>query len=233
MYFFMCTLGVGGAKIRQGRLIFEFAKVFLEEGQILLQGLLELSFDYLAHRTAFEERGIFKVICQFCFELEQFVGCGQAGIVGHNVQQFHEPKPGGGHPEGHHGAFFGLVLLDRVFIEVLQAELDKGPVLFKELRDLQILPALIRLLIKIDGPDPVLIVLDIGSDIDDEIIGSHVAEQADETAFIEFDEFFGQADLIGQGVVDEVFDEEVTGDAGDMFFDEGIEMGKIGDAVGG
>ena len=70
LYFFMCTLGVGGAKIRQGRLIFEFAKVFLEEGQILLQGLLELSFDYLAHRTAFEEGRIFKVICQFCFELE-------------------------------------------------------------------------------------------------------------------------------------------------------------------
>lgn len=205
----------------------------MEEGQILLQGLLELSFDYLAHRTAFEEGRVFKVVGQFCFELEKLVGCGQAGIAGHNIQQFHQPKAGGGHTEGHHGTFFGLVLFDRVFVEMLQAELDKRAVFFKELRDIQILPAFIGLLIEVDGSNPVLVVFYIGSDVDDEIIGSHVTEQADETAFIEFDEFFGQADLIGQGVIDEVFDEEVTRDAGDMFFDEGIEMGKIGDAVGG
>lgn len=190
----------------------------MEEGQILLQGLLELSFDDLAHRTAFEEGRIFRDICEFSLQLEQFFGSRQAGVAGHNVQQLHQPKPGGCHPEGHHGTFFGLILLDRVFVEVLQAEFDKGPVFFEELRDIQILPAFIRLLIEVDSPDTVLIVLDIGSDIDDEIIGSHVTEQADETAFVEFDEFFGQADLVGQGVVNEVFDEEVAGDAGDMFF---------------
>ena len=198
-----------------------------------MEGLFELSFDHLSHRTAFEEGRIFRDICEFGLQLEQFFGSGQTGVTGHYVQQFHEPESGRGYAKGHHGAFFGLVLLDRIFIEMLQAEFDKGPVLFEELRNIQVLSAFIGLLIEVDGPYPVLIVFDVGGDVDDEIIGSHIAEQTDKAAFIEFDEFFGQADLVGQGIVHEIFDEEVAGDAGNMFFDEGIQMGEIRYAVRG
>ncbi len=125
-------------------------------------------------------------------------------VAGHDVQQFHEAEAGGSYPEGHHGAFFRLVLFDGIFVEMVEAEFDEGPVLFEELRDVEILPAFIGLLIEIDGPDPVLIVFDIGGDIDDEVIGAHVAQQTDKAAFVEFDELFGEPDLVGLRIVYEI-----------------------------
>jgi hypothetical protein len=47
-----------------GALIFEFAEVFLKEGQVLLEGLLQLALYELTHRAAFEESGVPEGFCQ-------------------------------------------------------------------------------------------------------------------------------------------------------------------------
>src|SRR5580698_2051963 len=109
----------------------------------------------------------------------------------------------------------------------MEAEFDKGPVLFEELRDVEVLPAFIGLLIEIDGPDPVLIVFDIRGDIDYEIIRTHVSQQTHKAAFVEFDELFGKADLVGLRIVYKILYEQVSRDAGDMLFNQGVEMGEV------
>jgi hypothetical protein len=65
--------------------IFEFAQVFLNEGEIFLEGLFELSFDQLPHGVAFKEDGVLKMVVQFRLELEQFFRGGNA-VFCHNVQ---------------------------------------------------------------------------------------------------------------------------------------------------
>lgn len=196
-----------GANIGGRRLIFEFAEIFLQEGQVLLEGLFELPFNHLSHGAAFEEGGIPGGGGQLSLQLEQFFGCGQALVAGHDIQQLHQPETGRGYAKGHHGPFLRLVLFDGIFVKVPEAEFDKGPVLFEELGDIEIFSTLIGLLVEVDGADPVLIIFDIGGDIDDEIVGAHISEETHETAFVKLDEFFGEADLIGLGVVDEVLDE--------------------------
>ena len=153
-------------------------------------------------------------------------------VFSHDIEQFHEAEAGGGDAEGHHGPFFGLVLLDGILVEMCQAELNEFPVLFKELRDIEILPAFIRLLIEVDGPDAILIIFYIGGDIHYKVIGPHVAEEPDEAAFVEFYELLCEADLVGLRIVEKVADEQIAGDAGDMFFDEGVMVGIKRDAVG-
>jgi hypothetical protein len=122
-------------------------------------------------------------------------------------------------------------LLDGILVQVAEAKFNEGPVLLEELWDIEVLPAFIRLLIEIDRPDAILIVFDIRRDVDYEVIRSHVSQQADKAAFVEFDKLFGEPDLVGLGIVDEIFDEQVSGNAGDMFFDQRVEMGEVGDAV--
>ena len=87
-------------------------------------------------------------------------------------------------------------------------------------------------MIEVNGPDAVLIIFDVGGNVHDKIIGAHVAQQADEAAFVEFYKLFGEPDLIGLGIIEEAADEHVARDSRDMFFHQGVVMGEERDAVG-
>lgn len=212
-------------------LVFELAEVLGDQRQVLLKCLFQLAFHQLPHGVAFEEGGAFEVLCQFIAELVQLFFRGDL-IAAHDIEQFHQSEPGAGNPEGHHGPFFGLVLFNGILVEMLGAEADEFLVLLEELREVEVLSALIGLLVEVDSPDAVLEILDIGGDVHHKIVGAHIPEQAHEAAFIELHEFLGQPDLVGTGLIEVFLDENISGDAGNMFLHQGILMGKIGDAVG-
>jgi hypothetical protein len=124
-------------------------------------------------------------------------------------------------------------LLDGILVQVPEAKLYKGYIFLKELGNVEIFSSFITLLVEIDGPDPVLVVLNVRGDIHDEIIGTHITQETYEAAFIEFYELFGQPDLIGLGIVCKIFDKQVSGYAGNMFFYQGVMVGEEGNAVRG
>ena len=115
---------------------------------------------------------------------------------------------------------------------MLDAQKDGRVVFFEKLGEVKGAPALIGLLIKINGPHPVLVAFDIGGNRDDVVIGPHIAQKAYIAAFVELDELLGDADLV-EGVGFEVFFlKNVTRYAHDMLFYQGLLMDEENDAVG-
>ena len=101
---------------------------------------------------------------------------------------------------------------------------NHGKVVLEKLRKVKGTPAFIALLIKINGPDTVLVLFEIGGHLHDVIVGPHVAEQSDEATLVELDEFFGQSNLVEIFAFEKVIYEIVSRDPNDMLLDQGFAV---------
>ena len=90
--------------------------------------------------------------------------------------------------------FLALVLVGGFGAKVLSAEKRELGIFLKKLREVKILPAVVTLLVEIHGADAHLPVVKIGRQLDHEIVATHVTEQPDKAALVEFHEFFGDPD---------------------------------------
>src|SRR5204863_4751821 len=98
-------------------------------------------------------------------------------------------------------------------------------IFLEKLWKIEILSSFIRLLVEINGADTILKILDVRSNTNNKIIAAHIAQQPYKTPLVEFDKLLGQPDLVGQWLI-ELFDKEIAGYAGYMFFDQCIITGK-------
>src|SRR5665213_300039 len=112
------------------------------------------------------------------------------------------------------------------------AEGYKGSVLLEELRQVEILTALVRLLIKIYGSYAILKILNVGRYIHHKIIRAHIAQQPDETTLVEFDEFLGKTNAVRDRLLQIFGNEYISRNAGNMLFHQGVVMGEKSDPVG-
>ena len=109
----------------------------------------------------------------------------------------------------HKRALFALVLVTGFDVDEFCAELDNRKVIFEELWEVEC-PS-VALLVEIDRADAILVLFKVWCDLDDVVVGSHVAEQVDEAALVELDEFFGEPDFMQVGAGHVVVDEVVAG----------------------
>jgi hypothetical protein len=200
--------------------------------EVFLEGDLEVGFNDVSHGVALLEAGVFVVIFQFLAELEDFVPGFQA-IVFHAGEEVVEAAAFVDEAAGNEVALFILVLADGGEIEAGVAEVHNGVVFLEELGEVEAFAAFIGLLIKVDGADAVLDVFKVRGDVDDIVVAAHVSQEADEAALAKFDKFFGDADAVDVSADDVIPDEGVSGDAGDVFFNEGVLVVEVVDAVGG
>ena len=90
-----------------------------------------------------------------------------------------------------------LILLASLEVDPFGAELDHEGVLEEELGKIHLLVTFVALLVKVDGPDTVLGVLEVGCDVDHVVVAAHITEETGERALIEFDEFLGHPREVG------------------------------------
>lgn len=172
------------------------------------------------------------VFAEFAGELGDFVGR-LAGIVFHDLEKGGDALMLADVAAGDEAAFFVLILVHGGQVQELAAEPDDGVVFLEELREVDAAAAFVTLLIEVNGADAILDVFEVGGDVDDVVVAAHVAEEAEEAAFAEFDELFGDADSVHIGAIQVVANEDVAGDAGDVLLHQGVALGEVVDAVGG
>src|SRR5690606_10505307 len=85
----------------------------------------------------------------------------------------------------------------------------------------------VALLVEIDRPHPVLPLLEVTRDVDDEVAGVHVAEQANETPRIELDELLGQPHLVVPVLRHVLAREHVPRYADDVLLDDRLAADEI------
>ena len=109
---------------------------------------------------------------------------------------------------------------------------NNGQVVFEKLRKVEGSPTFVTLLIKINRPDAVLVLFEIGGHLNDVIVSPHVTEQADEATLVELDELFGQPNFVQILSSEKIIDEIVSRDSDDVFFNEGFAVDVEIDFVG-
>nr|GFD33511.1 hypothetical protein [Tanacetum cinerariifolium] len=97
-----------------------------------------------------------------------------------------------------------------------------GLVVFERLGQIHGAAALVALLVEVDGPHPVLLVLKVGRDVDDVVVGAHVAEQAGKAALVKLHKLLGNAHLVEVGPPQPQTDKIVARNTGNMLLDERI-----------
>ena len=118
-------------------------------------------------------------------------------VAGHRGQELVEPVGRDLGPLEHEGLLLALVLQGGAEVEVPAAELDHGGVFLEELREVEVLPAVVRLLVEIHRADADLGVLEVRGDDGDVVVAAHVAEEADEAALVELHHLLRHADRLG------------------------------------
>ena len=88
------------------------------------------------------------------------------------------------------------------------------------------------MLIEVNGTNAVLHLLEVRRDIDDVIYRAHVTEHTKKATFAEFDKFLGDPDVIEGWVGEVVANKDVTGNARNVFLDQGVAIDEVVDAVG-
>ena len=127
---------------------------------------------------------------------------------------------------------FALVLVCGIGIDMAGAKSDQGVVFFEELRQIEIFSAVVGLLIEIHCADTNLGAFEVGGNVYDEIVGTHVAEQADEAAFVEFNEFFCDAYCFEGFVFHPVIDKHIAGQSNDVLLYQCISIDDEVHAIG-
>ena len=119
---------------------------------------------------------------------------------------------------------FALVLMGGIRVDVTDAEPDERVVFFEKLWQIEILSSVIRLLVEVHGPDTDLRAFEVRSDIDDEVIGTHVSEKADEASLVKLYQFLGNSDRFELFVVEPGIDKHISWQAHDVLFDERVTV---------
>ena len=115
-------------------------------------------------------------------------------VPDHDLQKAAEPVGSEIAALEHERLFLALILQRGLKAEVFEAVKGECAVFLEELRQVEVLPSVVGLLVEIHGPDADLRILEIGHDDHDEIVRAHVAEQADEAALVEFHQLLGDPD---------------------------------------
>ena len=154
-------------------------------------------------------------------------------VPGHDLQEV--PEPGGGELTAleHERLFLALILQRGLVTEVLEAVEGQGLIFLEELRQVIVFPAVVGLLVKIHRTDADLRVFKVRHDDDDEVVGTHVAEQADEAALIELHELLGDTDGFQVAVMQPALDEDIARDAWNVLLDQHAAAGEKAEPVGG
>ena len=129
--------------------------------------------------------------------------------------------------------FFALVLVSGFRVDMAYAECDQLIVFLEELGQVEIFATVVGLLVEIHCSDSNLRALEIGGDVDDEIIGTHVAKQANEAAFVEFDQLFGNSNRFEPFAFHPVLDEHVPRQTDEVFLDQCIAIADEVHAIWG
>ena len=129
--------------------------------------------------------------------------------------------------------FFAPVLGGGGGVDVLGAELGEGAVLLEGARQIEAEASVVALLVEVHGAHADGGRVEVRRDGDDEVIGAHVAEEADEAAFLELDQLLGEADRMVTVGVEPLLGEDVARDARDVFLDQGLAPGEVEHAVRG
>jgi len=153
-------------------------------------------------------------------------------VVRHHLEQVTEPHRGEIGALQHQRLLLALVLQRRLHMQVLRAVGDKRRILLEELREVEVLPAVVGLLVEVHRADAHLRLLEVGREHEDEVVGPHVAEQAHEAALVELHQLLGDADRLKLGIVHPPRDEDVARDAGDVLLDQGVAVREEVEPVG-
>lgn len=127
---------------------------------------------------------------------------------------------------------FALVLVSGFRVDVADAESDEGIVFLEELRQIEVFAAVVGLLVEIHCADTNLRTFEVRRYIDDEVVGPHVAEEANEAAFIELDQLFRDPDCFELLVFHPVLDKHIPRQANEVLFNEGIVVANEVHAIG-
>ena len=116
-------------------------------------------------------------------------------------------------------------------VDVLGAQLGERPVFLERAGEVEAEAPVVALLVEIHRADADRGGVEIRGDGDDEVIGAHVAKQAHEAAFLEFDQLLGEADRVVAVGGQPFLREDVAGDAGDVLLDQRLAPGEVEHAV--
>src|SRR5262245_47707164 len=86
-----------------------------------------------------------------------------------------------------------LILGNDLRVEMFDSKIYKRKIFYEKLLLIHFNLSFKKLLIKIDGANTELIIVEIGGDHKNKVVSPHVAQQAHQTAFIELDEILSDA----------------------------------------
>ena len=133
----------------------------------------------------------------------------------------------------HERLLLALVLQRGFVTKVFEAVEGQGRVFLEELRQVIVFSAVVGLLVKVHRADADLRVFKVRHDDDDEVVGAHVAEQADEATLVELHELLGDPDGFQVTVIQPAFDEDIAGNAGNVLLDQHAAAGEKTEPVRG
>ena len=157
---------------------------------------------------------------------------GRDGVARHVVEQQAETLGGELGALEHQRFLLTFVLFGRLGPQVLDAKHRERRVLFKEMRQVEILASVETLLVEIHGADTHLPVVEVRREQHDKIIRAHVAEETDEATLIELHELLGDADRAEFLPMQPAVDKNISGNPDDVLFDEGRAVRDVVEAVG-
>lgn len=153
--------------------------------------------------------------------------------VAHGLPESSETTTGESAAAPDESAFLILVLLASLEVDPLGAKLDHKGVLEKELGEIHLLVTLVALLVKVDCPDTVLGVLEVGRDVDHVVVASHVAEEAGEGALVELDELLSHACEVGLVALEVISNEDIPRNTSNVFLDQRVSIDEVVDSIRG
>ena len=128
--------------------------------------------------------------CQGRSQLPELFGWGYF-ILAQRISQPRQSLSFAAHVLNDLRPFFLLVLSDNLRIEVLDRKVHERKILFEELRLIHFDFSFKKLLIEIDRANAELIIVEVGCNYKNEIVGPHITQQTHEATFIEFDKILG------------------------------------------
>ena len=115
---------------------------------------------------------------------------------------------------------------------MLHTQLHISQVIFEILGPIYLGVTLIKLLVKIDRPDTELEIIKIGCNLNNEIVGSHITQQGNDTSFIELHKFLCDPLGVVIRIVHQRLRKHIARYPHDMFFHKGLPADQIIYGVG-
>jgi hypothetical protein len=172
------------------------------------------------------------ILIQFVLELGDLLGwfCGKVFHAGQKVTEslmLRQVSP------GDEASLLFLVLIHRGQIQAGGAEVNHRIIFFEKLGKINVSPALIGLLVKVNGPHAILHFLKVRSHVEDVIVAPHVAQESDETTLAEFHELLGNSDFVDFRAGQVIADENISWNTCDVLLNQCAAVGEVVDSIGG